>query len=216
MPSTPPSGQGINAPVAVPSTLAHAQSCLSFYPAKSIRLDEAGDVELQFTIATDGALKNITVFKSSGHDLLDQAATECASHWIYKPAMQNGVPLEVTWRAFVRYRLDNGPPPAFLKLERDGYRCVASSMPDSDEMRKTTNGTGINITLQNGAITDVAVFRSSGDETLDALALQCFRSVKIDPDDAKGIASEPSYRFFFTWNPIIIKEQSNTALPDSH
>ena len=157
-PVTLPSAPVTVNPVAVPSTLAHAQSCLSFYPAKSIRLE--GDVELQFTITTDGTLKNITVFKSRpGHDLLDEAATECASRWLYKPAMQNNAPVEMVWRAAVRCHLSGGPPVAFLELERDGYRCVAASMPSDDEMRKTTNGTGINITLQNGAITDVGIFK---------------------------------------------------------
>jgi hypothetical protein len=42
---------------------------------------------------------------SSGHDRLDQAAVQCAQAWHYKPAMQNGQPVEVPWQTAVQWKL---------------------------------------------------------------------------------------------------------------
>lgn len=213
--AAPPAAQQADiASAPPPPFVGRPHNCASWYPPISIRSGEEGDVQVRFTITTDGMVKGISVAKSSGHDALDQAAVLCVATWHYKPAMQDGTPVEAPWQAVVKFHLD-GPPFTLRNLERDGYRCVAASMPDNDEMQRASNGTGIDITLKAGAITDVEVFRSSGNQNLDALALRCFRSVKVDPEDAKDIASEPNFRFYFTWNLMLIRALANQALPES-
>ena len=54
---------------------------------------------------TDGSVSNVAVAKSSGHDRLDQAAVSCAQSWHYKPASQNGQPVEVPWQTAVKWQL---------------------------------------------------------------------------------------------------------------
>lgn len=73
------------------------------YPAEARRLHHGGVTVLHFTINTDGSVSGVTVGQSSGFDDLDQAAVECATHWIYKPAMQSGQPVAVPWRSNVHW-----------------------------------------------------------------------------------------------------------------
>lgn len=77
-----------------------------WYPPIAIRMNETGVTTLAFTIGTDGSISNISVAESSGHDDLDQAAVRCAQTWSpYRPAMQNGQPISVPWKAAVRWQL---------------------------------------------------------------------------------------------------------------
>jgi protein TonB len=76
-----------------------------YYPPVSMRLNEEGTTLLSFKILTDGSITDITVAKSSGHDRLDQAAITCAGSWRYKPATQNGQPVEVPWQTQVQWKL---------------------------------------------------------------------------------------------------------------
>jgi protein TonB len=46
------------------------------YPTMARRLNQEGVVVLQFTISSSGQIEGAQVRRSSGHDLLDQAARE--------------------------------------------------------------------------------------------------------------------------------------------
>jgi protein TonB len=93
---------GITAPASIGAT----HSCLErFYPPLAVRLNQEGTTLLAFHILPDGSVANATVAESSGHDDLDDAAVRCASTWRYKPAFQNGQPIEVPWKASVRWQL---------------------------------------------------------------------------------------------------------------
>jgi len=190
---------------------APSQNCGNFYPRESVRLDQQGDAELQFTLKADGTVKDISVAKSSGHDSLDEAATECVSHWHYNPATHSGVPVEMPWRTVVKFRVDNGPPLAVRRYEWGEYRCIDESMPSEDEMKKTTYGTGLDFTLRDGAIADAKIFRTSGNEKLDEQALQCFRNLKIDSDDDKTPSGSQEYHLFVTWNSTVIAAMVKAA-----
>jgi TonB family protein len=51
-------------------------------------------VELSFTIATDGSVKNVQVIKSSGDSRFDYDATNCVGAWHYQPIIKDGQPIE--------------------------------------------------------------------------------------------------------------------------
>jgi protein TonB len=93
------------AQISSPASIGRPHQCQQDYPAISQRLNEEGVTTLAFHIMTDGSISNITVAKSSGHDRLDQAAVSCAQSWRYKPATQNGQPVEVPWQTNVQWRL---------------------------------------------------------------------------------------------------------------
>ncbi len=52
-------------------------------------------VEIQYTVTEDGDVVDITVAKSSGYRVLDNAIVRAASRMKYKPAVQNGIPRSV-------------------------------------------------------------------------------------------------------------------------
>jgi TonB family protein len=63
------------------------------YPANAKRMQAAGTVEVQVTIAEDGRVLKATAMK--GHPLLINAAAEAARKWVFKPTMLSGKPVKV-------------------------------------------------------------------------------------------------------------------------
>jgi protein TonB len=103
-PPAPPKPKGITAPVSI--GISH--NCGRAYPAVAQRLNQQGITTVRFTVNTDGSVSNVRVVKSSGHEMLDDAATGCASAWRYRPALENGQPVPASWTANVQWRIRNG------------------------------------------------------------------------------------------------------------
>ncbi len=91
--------------VSSPASIGRPHVCTQNYPDISVRLNEEGTTTLSFHIAVDGSVNNVAVAKSSGFPRLDEAALSCAGRWRYKPAMQDGNPVEVPWQANVQWKL---------------------------------------------------------------------------------------------------------------
>lgn len=100
----PPKAQGITAP----ASIGKAHECANYYPPIAQRLNQEGEVTVQFHISADGSVSDPSVVQSSGHDLLDQAALRCVPSWRYKPAMANGAAVETTWKAVVKFKMNGG------------------------------------------------------------------------------------------------------------
>ena len=102
----PPPPPVVHQAVSTPVSIGRAHSCLDRYPEVSVRLNEEGTTTLSFKVMTDGSVSNVTVAKSSGSDRLDNAAITCAERWKYKPASQDGSPVETPgWQANVVWKL---------------------------------------------------------------------------------------------------------------
>jgi TonB family protein len=69
-----------------------------------------GDTLLSFVVTAGGRVKDIRVAKSSSNKGLDWAATVCASHWNYKPATQDGTPIDMHWKALVVWTVPTDVP----------------------------------------------------------------------------------------------------------
>jgi len=91
--------------VSTPVSVGRAHTCQQNYPEVSVRLNEEGVTTLSFKVMTDGSVSNVAVAKSSGSDRLDNAAISCAGKWRYKPATQDGNPVEKDWQAAVQWKL---------------------------------------------------------------------------------------------------------------
>lgn len=78
-------------------------NCLSFYPSEAQAIRAIGTTTVRFTITEDGAVKSPNVQVSSGNAALDQAALACVLQWRYRPAIKNGKPAAVPWRAKVNW-----------------------------------------------------------------------------------------------------------------
>jgi TonB family protein len=64
-----------------------------------------GPTILSIKVGVDGGIMGVTIFQSSGNDILDQVAAKCAAlKWHFKPAKKDGQPVEgiakinVLWR----------------------------------------------------------------------------------------------------------------------
>jgi protein TonB len=74
------------------------------YPslARSLRIE--GSVRFTATVRRDGTVANIQLV--SGHKMLVQAATDAVRQWVYRPAVLNGKPVEVTTQIDVKFTLN--------------------------------------------------------------------------------------------------------------
>jgi protein TonB len=66
------------------------------YPKEALRNEWTGKSTLSFLIGVDGRVKDSKVVKSSGHEILDEAAREALSKCQFKPATVDGK-LQEAW-----------------------------------------------------------------------------------------------------------------------
>jgi protein TonB len=74
------------------------------YPALARSLRIEGAVRFTATIRKDGTVANIQLV--SGHKMLVQPATDAVKQWVYRPAVLNGKPVEVTTQIDVKFTLN--------------------------------------------------------------------------------------------------------------
>ncbi|MGN6515690.1 MAG: energy transducer TonB [Rhizomicrobium sp.] len=73
------------------------------YPPDEYKSGIGGTTVLSFVVGAEGNVSNVKVAQSSGNNDLDEAATNCATRRRYIPAVQNGKPVAVPWRAKVTW-----------------------------------------------------------------------------------------------------------------
>ena len=71
------------------------------YPAEAKDARIQGVVILETLISTEGRVSSVRVI--SGHPLLQQAAVDAVSQWVYKPTLLNGQPVEVVTTTTVNF-----------------------------------------------------------------------------------------------------------------
>lgn len=110
-PPKPPAPVVVAAPPPPPppspavATTSHAVTA-DDYPPVSLRLQEQGTVAVRFVIGTTGAVSDCNVATSSGKPRLDDAACKMVvRRWKYKPATQDGKPVQVQQTANVIFQL---------------------------------------------------------------------------------------------------------------
>jgi len=64
------------------------------YPKEALQAHWTGVSTVAFLIDTDGKVRNAKVLKSSGHDMLDDAALTTLQGCAFRPTMKNGRPVE--------------------------------------------------------------------------------------------------------------------------
>jgi iron complex outermembrane receptor protein len=64
------------------------------YPQEALVERREGNVLILATVGKDGVVKRAEVAESSGDASLDQAATAAAREWHFRPALQDGAPIE--------------------------------------------------------------------------------------------------------------------------
>ena len=77
------------------------------YPDSARREGKEGRVLLRVLVDEEGRSKVIEVNTSSGHDMLDQAATEALKKWRFVPARASGKPVETWVKVPIEFQLSN-------------------------------------------------------------------------------------------------------------
>lgn len=76
------------------------------YPDRALELGREGEVEIEFTIAIDGSVKDPVVVRSVPEGVFDSAAMNALVHWRYTPQELNGTKIETPGRrAVIKFRL---------------------------------------------------------------------------------------------------------------
>lgn len=77
------------------------------YPDSARRAGKEGRVLLRVLVDEEGRTKAIEVNTSSGHDMLDQAATEALKKWRFIPARAGGKAVETWVKVPIEFQLSN-------------------------------------------------------------------------------------------------------------
>ena len=98
-------GQQFLAKVVGAGALSLLKSVQPIYPAKAELSKIQGWVELDFTVAESGEVKDIAVHGASTPGVFDGAAISALSQWRYKPVLRDGKPLPQRARIRIRFSL---------------------------------------------------------------------------------------------------------------
>lgn len=76
------------------------------YPAVAIRRGYEGTVVLRVRVLADGSPAEVTVFRSSGHRILDKAAVKAVRRWKFVPAQRGFRTVASTVKVPIEFRLN--------------------------------------------------------------------------------------------------------------
>jgi len=79
------------------------------YPASAIKEKHSGTVRVEVSIDKAGLVSAVELAQTSGSAVLDAVAIERAWNWKFKPATENGEPVESRVRVPVIFSLDGAP-----------------------------------------------------------------------------------------------------------
>jgi protein TonB len=176
--SSPP-GDTIAAPV-------KSVVCRTNYPAEAVRDGKMGTVTVVFRVLTDGHIDHITVAASSGSVLLDSATVACAKSWMFRPATRNGQAVNATaamtvgWLITATGNTIKYTKNALVPLPSN-EECLSRTAVDSDRLSGKPGISVVRYRLTAGAVSNVTLKQSSGDEPLDQEALACVTGWRFEP-----------------------------------
>lgn len=146
------------------------------WPKEALRHEYQGTVTLAFLIGADGAVRQSRIEKSSGYELLDLAAQEGMKRCTFKPATQNGQPVE-TWTKMQYVWTLGGPSPQATAAALESASAGAERGEPEAQLKLALiylNGQGVKQDLAEGRnwLLKAAEQGSAGaQETLGMLAM---------------------------------------------
>ena len=97
---------GAAVPSSPPVPIAPHEVTAADYPVESLPAQEVGTARVDYVVRVDGTVSDTMVTQSSGSPRLDQAAINIVSRWRFRPATENGRPVEARLFANVVFQLD--------------------------------------------------------------------------------------------------------------
>lgn len=79
------------------------------YPRRALRVGKEGHVELAFTVATDGSVKDVAVLAAEPRGMFENAAMDAIRQWRFTPFMVDGRAVAKRVSQVMEFRLSNEP-----------------------------------------------------------------------------------------------------------
>ena len=76
------------------------------YPALARKQNWQGSVTLSIMVSENGAVDEVTIHQSSGHQMLDNSALKTVKTWQFLPGMKNGLPIAMKVQVTIHFKLD--------------------------------------------------------------------------------------------------------------
>jgi len=156
-----------------PFSIGRPHICGAYYPAAAFKAHIEGTVQLNFVVTDKGGVRDIKVSESSGNKDLDDASVTCASHWVYVPATKDSVPIEVSWKANVVWKI------APLPEVQTALACVSHRPGQSPPPNLGHTAVSFRV-MQDGSVTDVKVTQASGNHAWDNIGVACAQAHHFD------------------------------------
>jgi protein TonB len=90
--------------------------CRNYYPPAVAAAHIGGKTIVRFTITAEGLVSDPVIVASSGNAELDEASLTCVHDWRYRPALKDGQPLAVPWKAEIVWRAPAPPDVSSLPV----------------------------------------------------------------------------------------------------
>lgn len=164
------------------------------YPAEAKAKKIEGKTILAFRVETNGKASAVKMVKSSGSDLLDQAAKAGSEKFRFKPALLDGKPVMVWTNLAVNFVLDTGkveaPRSGTFVVDENAPKLVKQVepvYPPEAVAKKIEGKVYLKLFIDTaGKVTEARVAKSSGDKSLDDSALEAARKFLFEPARQEG------------------------------
>jgi TonB family protein len=166
-----------------PTPLNAPHACrLTFYLQSAIESGEEGSTFVDFTIGSDGHVKNAVVARSSGWEKIDHVATECVVNWLYRPATKNNEPVDAQARAKIVVQMDfkGGANRINANVTRPTPRRVTPCVVSTSDAKLQPPVVAMTVNTL-GDVDDPAIEQSSGDPEVDKIVLDCVKKWEFNP-----------------------------------
>ncbi|MFO1468756.1 MAG: energy transducer TonB [Steroidobacteraceae bacterium] len=94
-------------PIVGAATLKRLTTVEPDYPVEAARRRLEGWVEIEFTVAADGSVRDTLVRNAQPAGVFDQAAASAVQRWRFEPVLRDGRPVEQRSRIRIRFSLKN-------------------------------------------------------------------------------------------------------------
>ncbi len=114
-----------------------------FQPAEPVHVEPLGKIDatpgavfadtvmLKLTVDAEGRVTDVDVWSTSGNDAIDDAALEAAHKCLFKPATQDGEPIESFYQIY--YRLSAYRTLEYLSAEEKAGAAERESPPEEED-----------------------------------------------------------------------------------
>jgi TonB family protein len=170
------------------------------YPVAAMQAGVEGTALLSFNIDPHGNVSNVSVARSSGNRDLDDVSIACVLQWHYRPAMQNGAPVQIPWQAAVKWEMQLPSSGPLDRIYAAAGSCLAATHPTADELGKATRSTVVHIRINDSEMEAVHLEASSGSSELDQRVVDCYEHV--DPSLAAGIEGDQHILIPVNWKLV--------------